>query len=108
MYLLISDVQQKMKLGSINYLRVYLYGIGHRSKYVVYTKSMNKDLYTLSQIEQEINKIKSNWDVKVYNNQSSFETKTINNMLNKLNIDPLYNEENQRKRFKGKYFKVHD
>jgi predicted glutamine amidotransferase len=90
-----------MKLGSINYLRVYLYGIGHRSKYVVYTKSMNKDLYTMSQIEQEINKIKSNWDVKVYNNQSSFETKDINDILKNLNIDPLYNEENcKRRRFK--------
>ena len=101
MYLLISDVQQKMKLGSINYLRVYLYGIGHRSKYVVYTKSMNKDLYTMSQIEQEINKIESNWDVKVYNNQSSFETKDINDILKNLNIDPLYNEENcKRRRFK--------
>ena len=101
MYLLISDVQQKMKLGSINYLRVYLYGNGHRSKYVVYTKSMNKDLYTMSQIEQEINKIKSNWDVKVYNNQSSFETKDINDILKNLNIDPLYNEENcKRRRFK--------
>ena len=101
MYLLISDVQQKMKLGSINYLRVYLYGIGHRSKYIVYTKSMNKDLYTMSEIEQEINKIKSNWDVKVYNNQSSFKTKDINDILKNLNIDPLYNEENcKRRRFK--------
>ena len=54
MNLLISYVKQKMKLGSIHYLRVYLYGDGHRSKYVVYTKSMNKDLYTMSQIEQEI------------------------------------------------------
>jgi hypothetical protein len=74
MYLLISDVKQKMKLRSIDYLRVYLYGVGHRSKYVIYTKSMNKDLYTMSKIEQEIKKIKSNWDVKMYNNQSTFET----------------------------------
>jgi len=56
MYLLISDVKQKMKLRSIDYLRVYLYGVGHRSKYVIYTKSMNKDLYTMSKIEQEIKK----------------------------------------------------
>jgi len=108
MYLLISDVKQKMKLRSIDYLRVYLYGVGHRSKYVIYTKSMNKDLYTMSKIEQEIKKIKSNWDVKMYNNQSTFETQTIYNILNKLNIDPLYNEENQRKRFKSEYLKVHD
>jgi len=109
MYRLISDVQQEMKLGSINYLRVYLYGTGHRSKYIVYTKSMNKDLYTMSQIEHEIKKIKSYWDVKVYNNQSSFETNSINNVFNKLNFDPLYNEENCKgRRFKSKYFKVHD
>ena len=107
MYLLISDVKQKMKLGSIQYLRVYLYGVGHRSKYVIYTKSMNKDLYTMSRIEHEIKSIKSRWDVKLYNNQSTFETNSINNILNKLNVDPLYNEENQRKRFKSKYFKEH-
>jgi len=44
----------------------------------------------------------------MYNNQSTFETQTIYNILNKLNIDPLYNEENQRKRFKSEYLKVHD
>ena len=55
---------------------------------------MNKDLYTMSRIEEEINEIKSNWDVKLYNNQSTFETNSINNILNKLNVDPLYNEEN--------------
>ena len=94
MNLLINYVKQKMKLGSIHYLRVYLYGDGHRSKYVVYTKSMNKDLYTMSQIEQEIKTIISIWDVKLYTNQSTFETNSINNILNKLNVDPLYNEEN--------------
>ena len=94
MYLLISDVKQKMKLRSIDYLRVYLYGVGHRSKYVIYTKSMNKDLNTMFRIEQEIKSFKSRWDVKLYNNQSTFVTNSINNILNKLNVDPLYNEEN--------------
>ena len=61
----------------------------------------------MSRIEEEIHEIKSNWDVKLYNNQSTFETNSINNILNKLNVDPLYNEENQRKRFKSKYFKEH-
>ena len=70
---------------------------------------MNKDLYTMSQIEQEIKIIQSRWDFKLYNNQSSFETKTINNILNKLNIDPLYNEENCKgRRSKSEHFKIND
>tara|TARA_B110000503_G_scaffold43590_1_gene71271 strand:+ start:36 stop:374 length:339 start_codon:yes stop_codon:yes gene_type:complete len=102
MYIILSNSRAKTKSTIHYYIRLSVFNT-NAGRYLVLVKSFNIEFTPLSQIETYIINLKKTYDIKICNNHSTFETKFMNDLMKKLNIELIYNEDAKKRRWIKKF-----
>ena len=101
MYIVLNDTKLTNKSGETHYyIRFTLFNECVKGRYLLSTKSFNKQYSNLSQVEKYITETKSHYNFVKCNNHSEYETEYIDELMRKLNVELIYNEGDKRKRIK--------
>jgi hypothetical protein len=101
MYIVLNDTRATNKSGEIHqYIRFTLFNECGSGRYLLSTKSFNKKYSTLSQVEKYITETKTHYNFVKCNNHSIYQKEYIDELMKKLNVELIYNENNKRQRIK--------